>query len=429
MNGHTTFMMPQTFADKADQDIYDKEKKDATTRMHQNQDAMNMNRLLGQPIGAFQAPDAAIMQNLLPLQIKMEEQKQMQKVAEEYQKTYVKQFQDRYGFKKEQLDDIRGDFDKITGHILELLPTGDMKTMYEKYIKSYPNLFFSIIPPEALQARLAAKCESDNRTLRTKVAEMSKCVSTLVKNLSDLQVAAGIPPIVNLMFESMPDPLTAITDPMYSSYNQSISVYHKLSKYMAEDDKQTGGSDLEKLYTNPADLLKKKIEGNATIGEIKTNGVVTTEGVTVEDMKKLLGVVEGMRTQSGCQPHGDEWNHTGAEPAMNAAMCLAENERIQPGNPRHSQGRTALYQAQRTQDGGAVWVQKGQVPNVAQPSFVANSPYQGNPQPQAPQAPFGFPQGYQQGYPQGYPMQAPTPRKVSKKSSKKVSKKSKKGSK
>ena len=424
MSVPTPFMMPQTFADPAEQNNYVAEREEATARMHQNQDAMNMNRLLGQPIGAFQAPDAAIMQNLLPLQIKMEEQKQMQKVAEEYQKTYVKQFQDRYGFKKEQLDDIRGDFDKITGHILELLPTGDMKTMYEKYIKSYPNLFFSIIPPEALQARLAAKCESDNRTLRTKVAEMSKCVSTLVKNLSDLQVAAGIPPIVNLMFESMPDPLTAITDPMYSSYNQSISVYHKLSTHF------TGTSDLKALYTDPAVLLKDKIEKGDTIDEIKnSNGVVTTERVTVEEMKKLLGVVEGMRTQSGCQPHGDEWNHTGAEPAMNAAMCLAENERIQPGNPRHSQGRTALYQAQRTQDGGAVWVQKGQVPNVAQPSFVANSPYQGNPQPQAPQAPFGFPQGYQQGYPQGYPMQAPTPRKVSKKSSKKVSKKSKKGSK
>ena len=427
MSGPTPFMMQQNFTEgSVAQTNYVAEKEKATARMHQNQDAMNMNRLLGQPIGAFQAPDAAIMQNLLPLQIKMEEQKQMQKVAEEYQKTYVKQFQDRYGFQEDQLKDIRGDFDKITGHILELLPTGDMKTMYEKYIKSYPNLFFSIIPPEALQARLAAKCESDNRTLRTKVADMSKCVSTLVKNLSDLQVAAGIPPIVNLMFESMPDPLTAITDPMYSSYNQSISVYHKLSTHFTDTKDSL---ILQKLHTNPAVLLKDLLKADEPVYKYDDDGNETEIIVTVEEMKKLLGVVEGMRTQSGCQPHGDEWNHTGAEPAMNAAMCLAENERIQPGNPRHSQGRTALYQAQRTQDGGAVWVQKGQVPNVAQPSFVANSPYQGNPQPQAPQAPFGFPQGYQQGYPQGYPMQAPTPRKVSKKSSKKVSKKSKKGSK
>jgi len=59
---------------------------------------------------------------------------------------------------------------------------------------------------------------------------MSKCVTTLVKSLSKLQMASGVPPIVSLMFESMPDPLTAITDPMYSTYNDAIMLVITLSQ-------------------------------------------------------------------------------------------------------------------------------------------------------------------------------------------------------
>ena len=83
-------------------------------------------------------------------------------------------------------------------------------------------------PPTALQSKLAVKCVTENRELRGQIEEMSKCVSVLVRGLSKLQMSAGVPPIVNLMFESMPDPLTSITDPMYSSYNDAITTYHAL---------------------------------------------------------------------------------------------------------------------------------------------------------------------------------------------------------
>jgi len=85
--------------------------------------------------------------------------------------------------------------------------------------------------------------------------------------------------------------------------------------------------------------------------------------VTPDDVKALKTVISNMGTSSGCQTFGDEWNHMGPEPAMNPAMCLGEDVKMQPGNPRHPQGRTAVYKAQRTQDGGAQWVMKGQVPS------------------------------------------------------------------
>jgi len=136
---------------------------------------------------------------------------EMNEVAQKYQDKYVQNFKDRYGFKEGDLDTLKEEFNDITKHITELIPDEDLKTMYKKYVQSYPHMYLSMIPPEALQA------------IRAEVTEMSKCVTTLVKSLSKLQMASGVPPIVSLMFESMPDPLTAITDPMYSTYNDAIN--------------------------------------------------------------------------------------------------------------------------------------------------------------------------------------------------------------
>jgi hypothetical protein len=312
-------------------------------------DAMNVNKAFGIPL----AQNAGVMANILPAAIQIEEHKKMTEVARQYQEKYVNDFKTKYGFKSGDLESLREDFDTITKQVTDLIPEGDMRNIYKKYVESYPHMYLSMIPAEALQSKLAVKCVTENRVLRAEIEKMSACVSTLVQGLSKLQMAAGVPPIVNLMFESMPDPLTSITDPMYHSYNEAIQTYHKLlAVEVGEGDKD--------IRADPVGAIQAFIASKPSI-----------EGVTDESLSALLTVIQNMGTQSGCTPYGDEWNHDGPEPAMNPAMCMGE-ESMQAGNPRHHQGRSAVYQAQRTQDGGAQWVLKGQVPNVAggAPQFV-----------------------------------------------------------
>lgn len=300
--------------------------------------------------------------NILPAAIQIHEHKKMNEVAQKYQDKYVQNFKDRYGFKEGDLDTLKEEFNDITKHITELIPDEDLKTMYKKYVQSYPHMYLSMIPPEALQAKLAVKCHHDNIKLRAEVTEMSKCVTTLVKSLSKLQMASGVPPIVSLMFESMPDPLTAITDPMYSTYNDAITTYHKL----AGDNTVPGEVDASGnpvFDSNGEMILASSVLLSKPMDALDKFEMNPPGDVTPDDVKALKTVISNMGTSSGCQTFGDEWNHMGPEPAMNPAMCLGEEDKMQAGNPRHPQGRTAVYKAQRTQDGGAQWVMKGQVPN------------------------------------------------------------------
>ena len=315
----------------------------------------------------MQGNDPGMWANILPAAIQIEEHKKMNQVALEYQQTYVNNFRDKYGFSDSELNDLKLEFTKITDHITGLIPDGELQTMYKKYVESYPHMYLSMIPREALQSKLAVKCVRENKVLRDEVASMSKCVTSLVQSLSKLQMAAGVPPIVNLMFESMPDPLTAITDPMYNSYNEAIKTYHALSSagtisFTKENVPYT--TDLgSALLSNPVDTLKdfQLAADQGVLGVyFDADGNNPVKPSHISDLQK---VIDNMGTSSGCQTYGNEWNHTGPEPAMNPAMCLGEGESMQPGNPRNAHGRTAVYKAQRTQDGGARWVMKGQVPN------------------------------------------------------------------
>lgn len=328
-----------------------------------------------------------MMAGILPAALKIEEHKQMRLVAEKYYEKYIKDFNRKYGFNGDQIKELVDEFKEVTDQITRLIPDEKMREMYQKYVDSYPTMYLSMIPAEALQTKLAVKCVTENKLLREKIETMSGCVSTLVKNLTDLQISAGIPPIVNLMFESMPDPLTAITDPMYHKYNDAIVTYHKLlqddqspdATFTRVDTKNpqpatvaTGADFLRvepvhyltqlsaKLNTSGAPQLIKDATGSQ-----KKDAHGNLMEVTVKDVADLTEVMTNMQTQSGCQPFGDEWNHQGPTPAMNPAMCLGEKDRFQPGNPRHNEGRTNLYQAKRDQNGNAHWVQSGQIPALS----------------------------------------------------------------
>ena len=343
----------------------------------------------------MQGQNPGMWANILPAAIQIEEHKKMNQVALEYQQNYVDNFQRKYGFNDDDLKELRNEFALITDHITGLIPDGELRTMYKKYVESYPHMYLSMIPAEALQSKLAVKCHRDNLKLRKEVQDMSKCVTTLVQSLSKLQMAAGVPPIVNLMFESMPDPLTAITDPMYNAYNEAIKTYHFIADKTQDfgrystfkldssgkripDGTGPGGYKVYDLNRNPdksvsSMLLSDPVNaleaamaqftpGSDIVVERDSSGRVTKK-MTPKDVKDLQDVIANMGTSSGCQAYGNEWNHTGPEPPMNPAMCLGPDDVMQPGNPRNAHGRTAVYKAQRTQDGGARWVMKGQVPN------------------------------------------------------------------
>lgn len=337
-----------------------------------------------QNASAFGAPlpqGMGMMAGLLPAALKIEEHKKMNEIAENYYAKYIKDFNKKYGFKDEDIKTLVSEFEEVTEEICNLIPDKAMKDMYRKYIQSYPTMYLSMIPAEALQTKLAVKCVSDNNNLRKKVEEMSSCVSSLVKNLTELQISAGIPPIVNLMFESMPDPLTAMTDPMYHKYNDSIVTYHKLLQDTQKEavpllgnvvNDPTATSALTNgdiLRQQPLQILKHLVGTSATAGHTTSDPNVT---LTQAELKDLKSVMENMQTQSGCQPFGDEWNHTGPTPPMNPAMCLGDGENFQPGNPRHDLGRTTLYQAKRDKSGQAHWQESGNMPALAggQTQFV-----------------------------------------------------------
>ncbi|CAM9104704.1 unnamed protein product [Ectocarpus sp. 8 AP-2014] len=342
--------------------------------------------------GGVLGPGGGMMAGILPAALKIQEHKDMQKVAERYYEKYIKDFNKKYGFTAPQIDELVTEFREVTDEIKKLIPDTKMQEMYEKYIESYPTMYLSMIPAEALQTKLAVKCVTDNKALRTKIESMSTCVSSLVKNLTDLQISAGIPPIVNLMFESMPDPLTAMTDPMYHKYNDAIVTYHKLlgdnnhqpaitrvdkNANVTNLDGTPGGLDNATLLRiEPVQYLKEQLRLAETTGDTVLT-LSSLEDVQITAIDELKTIMENMQTQSGCQPFGEEWNHTGPTPPMNPAMCLGEEHRFQAGNPRHNVGRTNLYQAKRDQNGNAHWVQTGQVPalsNGGGPQMVQHQP-------------------------------------------------------
>ncbi|CAM9101711.1 unnamed protein product [Sphacelaria rigidula] len=314
-----------------------------------------------------------MMAGILPAALKIDEHKQMRKVAEEYYERYIKKFNRKYGFSKEQIEELVKEFNRVTAEITRLIPDEKMRDMYSKYVESYPTMYLSMIPAEALQTKLAVKCVTENKILREKIESVSSCVSTLVKNLTDLQFSAGIPLIENLMFESMPDPLTAITDPMYHKYNDAIVTYHKLLDDTNVDnaiervdqtpnnknlDVTPGGLSCEQLLRlEPVKYLEELVKKGNDHTTTPANG--SAEIISLVKLQELKEVMTNMQAQSGCQPFGDEWNHQGPTPAMNPAMCLGENDEFQPGNPRHNEGRTNLYQAKRDQNENAHWVQSG----------------------------------------------------------------------
>lgn len=365
---------------------------------------------------AFGAPlpqGMGMMAGILPAALKIEEHKKMQEIAEKYYEKYIKDFNKKYGFTDEQITSLVEEFNEVTEEICRLIPDEEMKNMYRKYIESYPTMYLSMIPQEALQTKLAVKCVAENTNLRKKVEAMSSCVSSLVRNLTDLQISAGIPPIVNLMFESMPDPLTAITDPMYHQYNDSIVVYHKLlsderidtrinrvvgangqpqpnnvnpANYVGLRGPQrvNGHTNAELLRLEPVQTLTElvRIAGDPAMPNMDANGALGAPAVSntivvgqepngdnievsVAEVENLKKVMQNMQSQTGCQPFGDEWNHMGPTPAMNPAMCLSDGDKFQAGNPRHEIGRTNMYQAKRDSQGNAQWVPVGDVPALS----------------------------------------------------------------
>lgn len=371
--------------------IYDHAQKPAPNGSSFSFDAQTMNtqaavnaarnfggRVLPQGMG--------MMAGILPAALKIQEHKKMREVAEKYYDKYIKDFNRKYGFSEDQINELVGEFNEVTAEICRLIPDEKMREMYRKYIESYPTMYLSMIPAEALQTKLAVKCVSENSVLRKKIEEMSSCVSSLVRNLTDLQISAGIPPIVNLMFQSMPDPLTAMTDPMYHKYNDAIVTYHQLLQDEKPIPYTANRTPIARLDPTPAfNTINPVTKSNeflrmepthflTELAKLGNCAVMEAGGVTsVKDAEKknilvskakieeLALVMNNMQTQSGCQPFGDEWNHTESEPAM----CLSEEDRFQPGNPRNNAGRTIVYQAKRNQNGNAQWVQSGQIPALS----------------------------------------------------------------
>lgn len=112
-----------------------------------------------------------MMAGILPAALKIEEHKKMREVAEKYYEKYIKDFNKKYGFTEPQIKELVKEFNEVTDEICRLIPDQAMQDMYRKYIESYPTMYLSMIPAEALQTKLAVKCVTENGVLRKKIEE------------------------------------------------------------------------------------------------------------------------------------------------------------------------------------------------------------------------------------------------------------------
>lgn len=273
----------------------------------------------------------------------------MQKITERYQNTYVARLRSQYGFTDETMMQLHEEFGHMSVSILDTLKADDKfkdeHDFYKKYLETYPYLYFSVIPREVIESRLAAKCVEENAMLRRKLAEMNHCVGDLVHRVSELQTMAGIPPIAKLVFSSIPDPLIARDSEKYKSYSRDLDTYHAVYTHLIGDPMHK--QKLEKFLIEPVVVLRGL--GATDLDSMRVSG---------DSRDNLVHMIAGLTSGKGCVPvTREEWeDDTTEEPPFPAERC--GEGAVRRGNPRNA-GAEKTYVARGGSDGKVSWERHG----------------------------------------------------------------------
>ncbi|CAN0511284.1 unnamed protein product, partial [Phaeothamnion confervicola] len=102
--------------------------------------------------------------------------------------------------------------------------------MYTSFLKTYPDMFLTMIPREILELKLNEKCREQNRILRQVIPEISTKIVDIMKELARVQEALGVSPLVSTVLGDMPDPLALMTNPQYEPYKKAMEVFEAVKQ-------------------------------------------------------------------------------------------------------------------------------------------------------------------------------------------------------
>jgi len=267
---------------------------------------------------------------------------EIRKIAQRYQ-TDIANMKSKYGFTDDTMMQLHEEFAHISASIIETLKDDpefkDQIEIYRKYLRTYPYLYFSLIPREVLESRLAAKCVEDNMKLRIKLAEMNKCLGDLVHKISDLQEMSGIPPIARVVFAAIPDPVLVNESEDYKKYSGEVETYHQIFEFLQKQSSERFQSFLISPVTTIQSLTNQEVSD-------------------VSSRTALVKMLTGLTAGKGCVPHvgdtveKDENGNPKEEPAVPASRCGEGAVRL--GNPE-TEGAKRTYVAKKGSDGTVEW--------------------------------------------------------------------------
>jgi len=277
-------------------------------------------------------------------------QEDLDKITERYQNTYIAQMKRQYGFTDSTMMQLHSEFQIMSTSILSTIENdeafGEEYGFYKKYLETYPYLYFSLIPREVIESRLAAKCVEENSILRIKLAEMNKSLGDLINCVSVMQEQMAIPPIAKVVFESIPDPHAASKGDYHEKYGNGIDIYHSIFVHLKKRD--------------PERLSRFLLAPTSVLSEMSSDDV-TTMNLDKNDISTLLEMLSGLTAGKGCTPMTDSekdiyTTSTGVEPPISASTCGEGAVRL--GNPR-TEGATKTYVVKKGSDGNVSWERLG----------------------------------------------------------------------
>jgi len=201
-------------------------------------------------------------------------------IISRYQDHYIKEIQLTYGFSTNTMIGIHKEFEEVAASMLESISKDekfkDQYEFYKDYLKKYPNLYMSIVPKQVLDSRIAARCIKENKHLKEQLAEMGKSLGHVVNQFSTLQELTGLPPLVKVLFSSIPSPLES--SKAFESNNSSIDAYNSIYTYLISVRHNTDGEEsLNALLTDPINyintMMDPSILGQLNISKAQIQGL------------------------------------------------------------------------------------------------------------------------------------------------------------
>ena len=172
-------------------------------------------------------------------------------ITKRYQEFYIDSLQRAFGLNDKSMKELHSEFNDVANNMLKTLKVNEGRDPEifrnnKKYLETYPYLYFSVVPRQIIQSRLADKTVQENRMLRSELSSVSKMVGELVKKIADIEVSYGIPPIARSVFEAIPDPISAQYDKQFEKYRDDLDVYHKINTFLKDNDSLTHSNFLMK---------------------------------------------------------------------------------------------------------------------------------------------------------------------------------------